>query len=228
MEEDKKTDDQATATQAPDTEQETPAAAVEAPATDAAAEGNAPDAPAETKAVGPGPELQSALEEAIKESETKAEPEKPKEEFPPKPSEAEMKLKMEILNLRYQVKRLETELEQKGREVKQNYDQGIMIRNQFDAHKNRVLKEKAEWLNYGFEPVLKEIIQVADNFERALSHAQEDTDISAFKQGIDLIYRQLIQMLGRFGVKQIESLNHPFDPTFHEAMNQVPTTDHKP
>ena len=174
----------------------------------------------------PSPELQSALADAMKSLEKSEDKKKKKEEEKPRPSEEEMKLKMEILDLRHKVRQLEGEIEKKAKEVKQNFDQGMMLKNQFDAYKARVMKEKAEWFNYGFEPVFKELLHVIDNFERALSHAQKSDDSQGLKQGVELIARQLLQMLEKYGVKQMQALNQPFDPNFHQAMSQRISADH--
>jgi len=174
----------------------------------------------------PSPELQSALADAMKSLERSEDKKKKKEEEKSRPSEEEMKLKMEILDLRHKVRKIEGELEKKAKEVKQNFDQGMMIKNQFDAYKARVIKEKAEWFNYGFEPVFKELIHVIDNFERALSHARKSDDSQGLREGVELIARQIIQMLEKYGVKQMQALDQHFDPNFHEAMSQKLSADH--
>jgi molecular chaperone GrpE len=173
----------------------------------------------------PSPELQSALADAMKSLEKSDDKKKKKDEIP-KPSEEEMKLKLEILDLRHKVRQLEVEIEKKAKEVKQNFDQGMMIKNQFDAHKARVMKEKAEWLNYGFEPVFKELLHVLDNFERALSHVQKSDNVQGLAEGVGLIARQIMQMLEKHGVKQLQALNQTFDPNFHEAMSQKISAEH--
>ena len=176
----------------------------------------------------PSPELKNALDEAIKnyeQAEGKKKQKKPEEEVR-RTSEEEMKLKLEILDLKHKVRGLEQEIEKKVKDVRQNFELGQQLKNQFEAHKSRVMKEKAEWFNYGHEPVLKDMLQVVDNFERALSHANRPEDFASLKQGIELILRQLLQTLEKHGVKPITSLNQNFDPNFHEAMSQTISAEH--
>lgn len=174
----------------------------------------------------PSPELKSALEEAIQSCEKLEQKKKQKEQEPARPSEEELKLKMEILDLKHRVRELEAELEKKVKEVRQNFEQGMAIKNQFEAYKNRIMKEKAEAFNYGHEPLLKELLTVVDNFERALEHARKPENFPQLKEGVELILRQMLQLLEKFGVTPIQALNAVFDPRFHEAMSQVSSTEH--
>jgi len=174
----------------------------------------------------PSPELQSALEEAIKSCEKLEQKKKQKEDEPARPSEEELKLKMEIIELKHKARGLEAELEKKVKEIRQNYEQGMAIKNQFEAYKNRIMKEKAEAFNYGHEPLLKELLPVVDNFERAIEHAQKSEAFAPLKEGVELILRQLLQLLEKFGVKPIKALNEVFNPSFHEAMSQIISAEH--
>jgi len=176
----------------------------------------------------PSDELKDALDEAVKSFEKVEEERKKKAELPPKPSEEELKLKLEIIDLKHRMRDLEMELEKKAKEIKQNYEQAMMIKRQFDDYKARMMKEKADWFNYGYEPVLKELLLVMDNLERAIKHTEEGQNFDALKQGIELTHRQFLNILEKFGVKQIKAVGEAFDPNYHEAMNQVLTDQHPP
>jgi molecular chaperone GrpE len=203
---------------------ETPAVAAENPAVPKPKA--APGGEESVAELEPSPELQSALDEAIKSYEKLEQKKKQPKEEVPKQSEEELKLKVEILDLKHKLRALETEIEKKAKEVKQNYDQGMILKNQFDAYKARIMKEKSESFNYGFEPVLKEMLAVVDNFERALEHAKKPEDFDSMKEGVGLILRQVMQFLEKYGVKPIHALNQVFDPNFHEAMTQVESAEH--
>jgi len=176
----------------------------------------------------PSEELKDALEEAVKSFEKAEEERKKKSELPPKPSEEELKLKLEIIDLKHRVRDLEMELEKKAKEIKQNYEQAMMIKRQFDDYKARMMKEKADWFNYGYEPVLKELLLVIDNLERAIKHTEGSQNFDALKEGIELTHRQFLTLLEKFGVKQIKAVGEAFNPNYHEAMNQVFTDQHPP
>lgn len=180
----------------------------------------------EEKSIEPSPELQQALEEAVKVFEKKEKAKK--EEAPPPPSEEVIKLRMEIIDLKHRIRELETELEQKIKEIKQNYEQAMLIKKQFDDYKVRVMKERADWFNYGHEPIIKELLGVMDNLERAIAHANRPEDFESLKQGVELTYKQFLQVLEKFGVKQIKALGEPFDPNYHEAMATKESKDHPP
>ncbi len=175
-----------------------------------------PAAELEKKAVEISTELQEALEEAIESMETKTK--KKEEDEPAPPSEKELELKMEILGMRDEVRALKAELDKKAKEVKQNHDAAKRFQEQVDTIKNRHLRERADWFNYGHEPLLKECLVVVDNLERAIEHADTGAESASLREGVDLTHRQLLQILNKFGVTAIESANTPFNPSLHEAM----------
>jgi molecular chaperone GrpE len=143
------------------------------------------------------------------------------------PSPEELKLKMQILDLRSQLRGKDKELEQKVQELRLNAEQVRLVQRQFEGYKTRAMKEKADWFNYGHEPVLKELLQVADNLDRALSHAKTDADPATLMEGVSLILRQLTGLLGKFGVSEVAAQDQRFNPEWHQAMVQV-EHDEKP
>ena len=177
-------------------------------------------------------ELRQAMDEAAAVVEGPAAPAEPQAfdpnlpppapaEAPPELSKKELELKMQILDLRQQLREKDKEIEQRVREVRQNADQARMLQSQFEGFKVRAMKEKADQFNYGHEPLLKELLQVADNLERALAHGAKETDPAALCGGVELIQRQLISVLAKFGATPLESLGQLFNPELHQAMNQV-------
>lgn len=143
------------------------------------------------------------------------------------PTPEELKLKMQILDLRSQLRGKDKELEQKVQELRQNAEQVRLVQRQFEGYKTRAMKEKADWFNYGHEPVLKELLQVADNLERALSHAAAEADPAALMEGVSLILRQLIGLLSKFSVSEVAAAGQVFNPEWHQAMVQI-EDDQKP
>ena len=78
--------------------------------------------------------------------------------------------------------------------------------------------------------ILKDMLPVIDNLERAVSHAQS-TEAEATKsivEGVNLVLRQFQQALERHNVKAVEAVGKPFDPAIHEAVSQAPSTEHPP
>ena len=89
---------------------------------------------------------------------------------------------------------------------------------EFDNFKKRISKEKDMMYNTISASVISELLPILDNFEKALN--SESTDES-YKNGMAMIYGQLIDALNKIGVEEIEALNTTFDPNFHEAVMHV-------
>lgn len=112
-----------------------------------------------------------------------------------------------------------TDWEAKYNELNDSY---LRLNAEFDNYRKRTLKEKADLLKSGSERVLVDIIAVVDDFERALENVSKTDDVDAIKEGIDLIYTKFVSFLNRQGVKEIETIGHPFDTDKHEAITTVP------
>ena len=112
-----------------------------------------------------------------------------------------------------------TDWEAKYNELNNSY---LRLNAEFDNYRKRTLKEKAELLKSGSERVLIDVIAVVDDFERALDNVSKTEDVEAVKEGIDLIYNKFRGFLTRHGVKEIETIGHPFDTDRHEALTTVP------
>lgn len=93
---------------------------------------------------------------------------------------------------------------------------------EFDNYKKRTAKEKEEMMSFSKAICLKEILAVVDNFERALACESKDAD---YKKGVEMIFNQMSEVLTKLGIKEIEALNKPFDPEFHNAVSQVENED---
>ena len=85
----------------------------------------------------------------------------------------------------------------------------------FQNFKRRTEKEKSDIYAYANEQIALELLEVIDNFERALDH--ESTD-KAYAEGMELILKQLIEVLKKSGIEEIKTLGEEFDPNFHNAV----------
>lgn len=90
-------------------------------------------------------------------------------------------------------------------------------------------KEKENLLKYGSEKILRDLLDVVDNFERTLGFIQNDEDekVKNIAVGIDMINKQFKESLEKHGLKQVNALGEVFDPNFHEAMAQQPSEGKK-
>ena len=92
---------------------------------------------------------------------------------------------------------------------------------EFDNFRKRTEKEKASMYEFGARDIIEKILPVVDNFERGLSVISDEEAKTAFAEGMDKIYRQLLKTLEDAGVKPIEAVGKPFDPDFHNAVMHV-------
>ena len=92
---------------------------------------------------------------------------------------------------------------------------------EFDNFRKRTEKEKSAMFEIGAKDIIERILPVIDNFERGLASIPEDAKGSAFANGMEMIYKQLLKNLEDAGVKPIEALGQPFDPNFHNAVMHI-------
>jgi len=104
-------------------------------------------------------------------------------------------------------------------------DRYLRLSAEFDNYRKRTLKEKMDISKYAGEELLKDILPVMDDFERALRHMDATANYEGLKEGIDLIYVKLSDFLKRHGVKEIESLYGDFNVDLHDATAKVPVTE---
>jgi molecular chaperone GrpE len=135
------------------------------------------------------------------------------------PSQAELHELREALRAR------EAELAESQRlcretleKLKQEHDRFLRAAADLDNVRKRTAREREEVVKFGLERLVRELLPVADNLERALEAARVTEDLNGLRSGVEMTHRLLIDALGRFGVKGFSALNQPFDPHLHEAM----------
>ena len=103
---------------------------------------------------------------------------------------------------------------------KKNYD--LYLRSQADIEniKKRNKKEKAEWVKYSNETLIKEILPVLDNLEKAISHSDNENSLHALREGVDLTLKGLKNTLVKSGLEEVKTLGEPFNPCFHQAVSE--------
>jgi molecular chaperone GrpE len=109
-----------------------------------------------------------------------------------------------------------------------NYD--LYLRSQADMEnfKKRSAKDKEDVVRYANETLIKEILPVMDNLEKAISHAQQDNAVDALREGVSLTLKGLKDSLAKAGVQEVEAQGQPFDPCFHEAVSEMVDERAKP
>lgn len=98
----------------------------------------------------------------------------------------------------------------------------------FDNFRKRTRRELEEARRNGREDLLRALLPVFDNLERAIQSAQRTSDVKAMTEGLTMVQRQFTDSLGREGIARIPTIGRPFDPGVHEAIQQVETSEHDP
>ena len=98
---------------------------------------------------------------------------------------------------------------------------------EFDNFRKRTEKEKSAMFETGAKSVIEKILPVVDNFERGLASVPEEEKGSAFAQGMEMIYKQLMTELEAINVKPIEAVGQEFNPDFHNAVMQVESEEYE-
>jgi molecular chaperone GrpE len=123
-----------------------------------------------------------------------------------------------------EIQRLREALEAKTREVEAQQDRYVRAVAEFDNVRKRSAREREEYTRYANESLLRDILPVLDNLDRALQAARSEPATS-LTTGVELIQRELLRILEKFGLTAFTSVGQPFDPERHEAIARVPTTD---
>ena len=114
--------------------------------------------------------------------------------------------------------------------LQEKYDalnnQYIRLAADFDNYRKRQEQEKEALLKYGAENTLKKMIEVLDNFERGLKAIETVEDCEKVKECYNLAYKNFMDVLKKAGLEAIKAEGETFDPNFHEAVMQTPSTEH--
>jgi molecular chaperone GrpE len=116
----------------------------------------------------------------------------------------------------------DTELQKVKAERDALLDRLARAQAEFDNARKRALREQQDFRDFAMADAIKSLLPVVDNFERALQSKSDSTD---FRSGVDLIYKQLRDVLAKLGVQPIEAKGQQFDPHIHEAIEMVDTSD---
>lgn len=118
-----------------------------------------------------------------------------------------------------ELKKKVEELEEQKKELNNKY---LHLYSEFDNYKKRTNREKLELIETASEKVILSLLPVIDDFERAIKANENLEDVAVIKEGFNLIYNKLIQLLKRFDVTEIEAKGEDFDTDLHEAVTHFP------
>lgn len=114
--------------------------------------------------------------------------------------------------------------------LQKDYDelnnQYIRLAADFDNFRKRQEQERESLVKYGAQDAMKKLIEVLDNFDRAKQSISNTDDVNQVKESFDVLYNQLFDNLSKLGLEVILAQGQEFDPNFHEAVMQTPTSEH--
>ncbi len=101
----------------------------------------------------------------------------------------------------------------------------LRLAAEFENYKRLSQRDQREQIRFGNEQLLKELLPVVDNMERAIKAARTNAGDSALVQGVELTLKQLSGILAKFGVQAVETTGQDFDPSAHQAVSYGPSND---
>ncbi|WP_255442277.1 MULTISPECIES: nucleotide exchange factor GrpE [Corallococcus] len=148
------------------------------------------------------------------------------------PTEDAAALRQEVESLRAQLefsqaKARETleRLKEAHERAKDFQERALRSAADLENYRKRAQKEKEDVQKFGVEKLLKDLLPVVDNMDRALDAAGKSTDFDSFQKGVAMTRKSFEDALARHGVKGFSAKGLPFDPRLHEAIQQVETAD---
>ena len=123
--------------------------------------------------------------------------------------------------LEHEVEELTAEVESTKKELAETKDQLLRGLADFDNYRKRIAREREHMTKCANEDLIRKLLEVIDNIELALEAASDAKDFEGFRQGIDLIYKRLSEILTKEGLCPITCLGEDFDPNYHEAVMAI-------
>jgi molecular chaperone GrpE len=118
------------------------------------------------------------------------------------------------------LEKLQAQLDEKTRESSEYFDKWLRLRAEMENFKKRMQKEKADSLKFGHEDLLKALLPILDNLNRAIDHGKKAGENLPLLAGVEMIHKEFLDTLEKFGVKPIRAEGEVFDPEKHEAVSQ--------
>lgn len=109
-----------------------------------------------------------------------------------------------------------------------NFDLYVRSQAEIDNLKKRFQRDKAELYKFSNESLIKNLLSVGDNLEKAIAHSENDNSLDALREGVELTLKGLMDTLEREGLESVKALDEPFDPNFHEAVSELKDNSVKP
>lgn len=119
-------------------------------------------------------------------------------------------------------------LARKDQEIAELKDKMLRLAADMENTRKRLERERSEAICFANENILRELLSVVDNLERAIQHGESESDPERLLEGIRMTHKNFLDILAKFGCTPFESRGKSFDPNFHEAILQQESRDHPP
>jgi molecular chaperone GrpE len=126
------------------------------------------------------------------------------------------------------IEELQKSLEEKEENIKTLQDKLLYLQADFENFKKLKIKEKQEILMFGNEVLIRQLLPVLDNLERALEHVSKTEDFKSIEEGVEITLNEFLKVLEKSGVTRVDALGKKFDPNIHEALYQEERDDLEP
>lgn len=113
----------------------------------------------------------------------------------------------------------------KNEEVKALQDKYLRLAAEFENFKRLSQRDQREYIRFANESLLKELLPIVDNLERAIKSAKENPGSDGLIQGVELVLKQCLETLAKFGVRPVKSVGEAFDPSHHQAVAHMQSGD---
>ena len=133
-----------------------------------------------------------------------------------------------MLDQAAELAKLREQLESKMKEANENYDRYLRQVAETENFRKRASREKDEAIRFANEALVKDLLPVVDNLERAVAHSKDGGNGKPLVEGVEMVLRGFFDTLAKHGVVPIEAVGRPFDPERHEAMAQIESGTYEP
>lgn len=127
-----------------------------------------------------------------------------------------------------EIAELRLQLNAKEEEAKNNYDRYVRQVAELDNFKKRAAREREETSRYANENLVRDLLPVLDNLERAIAHGSSGANGKPLVEGVDMVLKGFLDILSKYGVQPVAAVGLVFDPARHEALAQIDSIEHQP
>ncbi|MEN6348522.1 MAG: nucleotide exchange factor GrpE [Syntrophomonas sp.] len=134
--------------------------------------------------------------------------------------------KTEAVEAAEPVSALQKQVEELKEESRRNYDSYLRARAELENIKKRAIREREDYIKFATLPMIKKLLPIIDDLDRALSTSNTQQDYEILSKGVEMIARSLHEMIKHEGVEAIEAVGRPFDPQFHQPLSVEGSSGH--